>query len=231
MAQEPLSSGDVAKWQGRGLHNPHHGIFSHRCPSIPQKAGIFAGLCRFWGAALAGDAAPDDNAPGEPNTIPYRSPGRTAAVNRKQLLRRLHDAWADLQDAYAGLTGEELTRPGVTEAWSVKDILAHVTTWEEECLANLPRILRGEAPSLSVDVYRGIDAFNAQKTAEKRDLSLAEVLAQLEDTHRRLIAYVEQAPEEAYAAETPFRRRLRWDTYDHYKEHGQAIRAWREGAA
>ena len=151
-------------------------------------------------------------------------------MNRQQLLGRLDRAWADLQASYAGLTEEEMTRPGVTEAWAVKDILAHVNTWEEECLANLPRILRGETPPRYVDVYGGIDAFNAQKTAEKRDLSLAEILARLEDTHRRLIAYVEQAPEEAYTTETPFRRRLRWDTYGHYKEHAKAIRVWREGA-
>jgi len=152
-------------------------------------------------------------------------------MTKDQLLRRLHDAWAALQDAYAGLTEEEMTRPGVTEAWSVKDILAHVTTWEDECLANLPLILRGETPPRYIDLYGGINAFNAQKTAEKRDLSLAEVLARLEDTHRRLIAYVEQAPEEAYTTDTPFRRRLRWDTYGHYKEHAKAIRAWRERPA
>jgi hypothetical protein len=152
-------------------------------------------------------------------------------MTKNQLLRRLHDSWIALQESYAGLAEEEMIRPGVTEAWSVKDILAHVTTWEEECLANLPVILRGEKPPRYVDLYGGIDQFNAQKTAEKRDLSLAEVLAHLEDTHQRLIAYVEHAPEEAYTTDTPFRRRLRWDTYGHYKEHAKAIRAWRERPA
>jgi hypothetical protein len=38
---------------------------------------------------------------------------------------------------------------------------------------------------------------------------------------------VEQAPIEAFATDTPFRRRLRWDTYSHYPEHTKAIRAWR----
>ena len=45
--------------------------------------------------------------------------------------------------------------------WSIKDIIAHVTTWEGEALTHLPRILAGEkSPRYSV-TYGGIDAFNA----------------------------------------------------------------------
>jgi hypothetical protein len=34
-------------------------------------------------------------------------------------------------------------------------------------------------------------------------------------------------PEEQFARETRFRRRLRLDTYRHYLEHARAIREWR----
>ena len=47
---------------------------------------------------------------------------------------------------------------------------------------NLPSILKGEKlPRYSV-MYGGIDAFNAQMTAQKANLSLSEVLEQLNDT-------------------------------------------------
>ena len=79
-------------------------------------------------------------------------------------------------------------------------------------------------------MYGGIDAFNALMTERKRQLTLEEVLQQLDDVHRRLLAYVAAAPSELLDRETRFRRRLRLDTYGHYPKHAQAILGWRERA-
>jgi len=136
-----------------------------------------------------------------------------------------------MKESYAGLSDSQLTEPGVTGRWSVKDILAHVTTWEEEALQHLPLILEGGRPPRYSIRYGGIDAFNAQMTEQKRGLLLSDVMRQLEDTHRRLIAYVQSAPEEQFTRETRFRRRLRLDTYSHYPKHARAIREWRERSA
>jgi hypothetical protein len=54
------------------------------------------------------------------------------------------------------------------------------------------------------------------------------VLRQQDDTHRRLIDFIQGAPEDQIARETRFRRRLRLDTYGHYPKHAEAIRKWRE---
>ena len=152
-------------------------------------------------------------------------------MNRQQLLDRLDKAWAAFKESYAGLTGSQLSEPGVMGDWSVKDILAHVTTWEEEALKVLPLILRGGSPPRYSDLYGGIDAFNALTAEMKRGLSLSEVMRQLEETHRRLIEYTQSVPEEQFTRETRFRRRLRLDTYSHYPEHTKAIREWRERLA
>jgi hypothetical protein len=151
-------------------------------------------------------------------------------MDRQRLLRHLDKAWAAIKGSYAGLSDAQMTEPGVTGHWSVKDILAHVTTWEEEALKYLPLILKGGRPP-RYRTYGGIDAFNAQMTEEKRGLSLSDVLGQLEETHRRLIDYVQSAPEEEFTRETRFRRRLRLDTYSHYPKHAKAIQAWRERSA
>jgi len=47
-------------------------------------------------------------------------------------------AWTAFQASYAGLSDAQLMEPGVTGDWSVRDILAHVTTWEEEALTSTP---------------------------------------------------------------------------------------------
>lgn len=149
-------------------------------------------------------------------------------VNRQQLLDRLEKAWTALEASYAGLPEAQLTEPGVTGDWSVKDILAHVTTWEEEALKYLPLIAEGDKPPRYSVQYGGIDAFNAQMAEQKRALSLAEVLRQLDETHHRLIATIDSAPEALFTVETPWRRRLRLDSYSHYPLHARAIREWRE---
>ena len=148
-------------------------------------------------------------------------------MDRQQLLKRLDGAWTAIKESVAGLTEAELMEPGVMGDWSVKDILAHVTTWEEEALKYLPLIITGGRPPRYIQ-YGGIDAFNAQMTEQKRDLALSDVLRQLDETHLRLIDYIRSVPEEHYTRETRFRHRLRLDTYSHYPLHARAIREWRE---
>ncbi|HET8650464.1 MAG TPA: DinB family protein [Gemmatimonadales bacterium] len=148
-------------------------------------------------------------------------------MKTSQVLARLQTAWADFEDSYAGLTDDELLIPGVQGNWSVRDIIAHVTWWEEEALKHLPLIKEGGRPPRYSVKYGGIDAFNAQMTEARRGLSLAEVLRQHAAVHDRLLDYVRGAPEELYHRETRFRRRLRLDAWAHYPLHARAIRRWR----
>jgi len=149
-------------------------------------------------------------------------------MKKQQLLDRLDQAWTAFRESYAGLSENQLTEPGTLGDWSVKDIIAHVSTWEEEALKAAPLILKeSRLPRYSV-TYGGINAFNARRAEEKRALSIAEALKQQHETHQRLIEMINSAPDEQFTRETRFRRRLRLDTYSHYAEHEKAIRAWRE---
>jgi DinB superfamily len=145
----------------------------------------------------------------------------------QRLLKRLNAAWTALADSYAGMSDAQLVEPGVVDDWSVKDILAHVTTWEEEALQHLPLIIAGGTPPRYA-ARGGIDAFNARATEEGRRLSLAEVLRRRDEVHARLLDFICSQPEGTFASRTRARRRLRLDTYGHYPEHTAAIRAWRE---
>src|SRR5262245_36042098 len=145
-------------------------------------------------------------------------------MDRRQVLKRLDKAWVAFNESYAGLSDVQLMEPGVTGTWSIRDILAHVTTWEEEALTHLPLILKcGTPPRYSVR-YGGIDAFNARMTEQKRSLSLSAVRAQLAVTHKQLVDFIQNAPEHQLIGGTRFRHRLRLDTYSHYPIHAKAIR-------
>lgn len=152
--------------------------------------------------------------------------GIMEVMNSAQLRHRIDVAWTALQESYAGLSDERLTAPGVTSDWSVKDILAHVSVWEEEALAHLPTVMAGGRPPRYA-ATGGIDAFNARTMAKRRALPLAEVLRQSAETHQRLLAFIATVPEAQIRTETRFRRRLRLDTYGHYPLHTRAILEWR----
>jgi hypothetical protein len=151
-------------------------------------------------------------------------------MDRQQLLSKLDKAWTELKASYAGLTEAQLEQPGVVEEWSVRDVLAHVTTWEEEALKSLPVILEGRKPPKYSVQYGGIDAFNAMTSERKRGLSTSDVLSQMDATHEDLVEYLGRVPEEQFFRDSPFRHRLRLDTYSHYPLHARMIREWRERA-
>jgi hypothetical protein len=149
-------------------------------------------------------------------------------MNNQKILNKLDQAWTDFQEACTGLTDAQMLEPGVTGDWSVRDLLAHVSWWEEEALKHLPHILSGKRPPRYSVLYGGIDAFNALMREQKRSLSLVEVQKEAAQTHQRLVEYIKSVPEEQIVLEQRFQRRLRLDTYGHFPMHTRAIRAWRE---
>jgi hypothetical protein len=147
-------------------------------------------------------------------------------ADHRRVLIRLEKAWQEFRDSYAGLSCAQMLQPHVTGEWSVRDIVVHVTTWEQEALRHLPLILKGGRPPRYSVAYGGIDAFNRLMTERKKELSFDEVFRQQQDVHQQLIAMIESAPAEELRSESRFRRRLRLDTYGHYPIHAAAIRRW-----
>lgn len=139
-------------------------------------------------------------------------------MNREGLLSRLEREWLAFSESFEGLSESTLEEPGVVGLWSVWDVLGHIATWEDEALKALSQILQGKR-----NPYGDIDAFNAQEQERKRDFSLDQIKKDLEATHERVVAFLAGAPESAYVRENSFRRRLRLDTYNHYREHAAQI--------
>ncbi len=143
-------------------------------------------------------------------------------VKKARTLNKLEREWQALLLTWEGLPEEALFQPGAVGHWSVRDVMAHVTTWEEEALKALPLILeRRPLPR-----YMGIDAFNAREQERKQHLSLEQLKKELHSIHLKLTDYLQNSPESAFASPR-FTKRLRLDTIGHYREHAEQIYAWR----
>ena len=162
------------------------------------------------------------------------------ATTKTQLLDWIKNARAPLDGLIAQLSEEQMLQPGVENKSSVKDLLAHITTWED----HLARRLVAAARDRAKDVYvidpdepwepGGIDAVNAYIFMRNAQLSLPQVLTNFHRSLQDVLQAVEALSDYdlfdpqglaqvfGYSAE----RIIGSDTFYHYPEHIQSIRAW-----
>ena len=143
-------------------------------------------------------------------------------VKKERTLSKLEREWQALFQLWEDLPEDILLLPGAVGHWSTRDVMAHITTWENEALKALPLILEGKP----LPRYMGIDAFNAREQEHKRHLPLKRVKDELLATHHKLIQFLKNVPESAFASPR-FIKRLRLDAIGHYREHAAQIAAWR----
>ena len=148
-------------------------------------------------------------------------------MNKAEFLKAITQRWQDFLTSIDGLSPEQMKLPGVIGSWSVKDILGHVTSWEQETLSTLPGIEAGKPAPVYSQLYGSIDALNAYMVLAKDRQSLDEVLENLHKVHAKLLQFIEEADPAYFVEETPFLVRLSMDTSEHYPEHTEAILSWR----
>ena len=148
-------------------------------------------------------------------------------MSKDDLLREMDAGFAALLDAVDGLSEEQMTRVWYGD-WSVRDILAHVAGWHREEIAMLERMARGERPVPESTDYTDDDAWNARFVAKWRAASAGEVLAELKATKEAYVAAASRLPEERFEEGRTARRLVQQGCIEHYREHADEIRAWRE---
>ena len=148
-------------------------------------------------------------------------------MDTRGLLKRLDKEWQGLLQSLRGLSDEAMSGPGLVGEWSGKDLLGHIATWENEAMKAMAEVMQGNRPP-GYGKHGGIDVFNARESAKKARLSLGEARSRLTDSHKRLVELVAGMPEEWWERENPVRRRLRLDTYGHYRIHTRGVLEWRK---
>lgn len=152
------------------------------------------------------------------------------------LITAKRDEWDAL---VTGIAPERMTEKGATGDWSVKDVIAHLTVWEEKPIAMLEaRQGRGVVKPRPWPDEMSTDEANDWIYKANQDRSLQELLAQSRRVHGRLLELVQAMPEkDLYASDLPdleggtLADYIASDTYDHYREHTVVIRAWLEQTA
>ncbi len=159
-------------------------------------------------------------------------------LDKAALLETMETEYQALVDLLAPLDGQRLTTRGATGAWSIKDVLAHLTAWHTHLLKILQAAQQGRepAPPFGHLADEEIERLNQRFYEAARARPLHEVWSAFRSTYVQVRAAV-AALGEAALGDT---RRFPWldglaladyvagDTYEHYQEHVQWIRAWLE---
>jgi hypothetical protein len=155
-------------------------------------------------------------------------------MRRAELVQQLnseHEAWRTL---LAEIGEDRMEEPGVAGAWSIKDVVAHLTAWRRRTVGRLEAVARGQPepkPEWPADLTED-DAINAWFHERDRNKSVSQTLADSRRVFEHLVLAIEKMPEDTL--EHP--ERLPWlqgtpvsgaAFFAHFHdEHEADMRAW-----
>jgi uncharacterized damage-inducible protein DinB len=156
-------------------------------------------------------------------------------MTREETLERLAESRRALHQAIQGLGEEEMTQVQVEGVWTIKDVLGHITCWEETCLEPLRRYADGGP--FEVEVIRDYLAWNDEQAACKRDVPLDVILDELATVRQGLVDAARRLSADQWKQRVTFP----WGSAGtvaegldglrvHELEHVHAIQQWRRSS-
>ncbi|MDO8612771.1 MAG: DinB family protein [Dehalococcoidia bacterium] len=146
--------------------------------------------------------------------------------SREQLLLEMKTARAQVSEAIAGLSEEQMSRVEI-DGWSVKDHLSHLTACDEFRFYEIGRISRGARPAFAHSDEEQTDTLNALMVTLRRHLAVDEVMADLDFARSLVLEAIQRAPEHALSPEAYGDFPVN-GSVPHDLEHAAAITAWRQ---
>jgi hypothetical protein len=152
-------------------------------------------------------------------------------MSKSDLLEQIRNEHGRLEETLARLTHPQMLLPGVDGEWSVKDALAHISTWERWMIRWTNSLLAGDKPE-SPEPW-DVDRMNADIYARVKGLTLAEVLEEFHQSYWDSLALAESLSEKQLQNTyndtwpkgplwTGIAANMNW----HYKEHRIDIQKW-----
>jgi hypothetical protein len=147
-------------------------------------------------------------------------------LSKTQLINALKAERDYLEAMINSMDEAEMVKAGTLGAWSLKDMLAHIATWDKRGTTWIGVAAQGKIPEMPVIDYTwdDKDELNHQTWLENKDKPLENVLADFNDAYQRLLEQVEQLSEQQ--AIKPLTSQLIAWRGGHYRSHGKQICEW-----
>ncbi|MFL5807410.1 MAG: ClbS/DfsB family four-helix bundle protein [Roseiflexaceae bacterium] len=155
-------------------------------------------------------------------------------TTKQQLLDQLQQERAIWEALLAEIGPERMEVPGVTGDWTMKDTIAHMTTWWRRDVARLAAVQRDERPPAHPPQSE-VSIINQWEHLTNRDRPFADVLHDSQDVWQQFAEKLQEFPEDTLFD----RERFAWmdrralgpgsleDFIRHFHEqHEPPIRTW-----
>ena len=156
-------------------------------------------------------------------------------TTKAQLLEFIQQEHTRLKAQLARLNQQQMVQPGAQDDWSIKDMLAHITTWEQLMVEWLPKVLVDHNISILPpgSTWDDVDAFNAETYEKNQDRPLPEVLDEFEQSYQQALGATKKLAEDdlfniilPWVEERPLWLIVGANTYWHYREHREPLEVW-----
>lgn len=139
--------------------------------------------------------------------------------------------------AIDGFPETDWETPGACGVWSVKDIIAHLASYEL-VLVDILITFTGSAPTPALDSFLELGGqFNDSEVNRRKKKTIQDVLAEFNDTHIQVMSLIVALPPETlrqsgtlpwYGREYALDDVLVYMYYGHKREHSAQIAAFRD---
>lgn len=150
--------------------------------------------------------------------------------SKVHLMSRLDDEWPKFKALLKEMPEAEMEIPEAIDQWSVKELLGHVVFWARKAATDLRLTRHGRTEEIQLPGNQArVDEWNASAAARGKDKSKSDLLTEVEAAHDDAREAAQEVPEEDLAIELDgwsVGIRFAEDTYRHYREHAEQIRAW-----
>ena len=157
-------------------------------------------------------------------------------ITKASLLAKVSDGYNAFERLLAPLSEEQMLAPELNDGWSVKDNIAHITSWHRRLLELLQAAASRRPPALIPGLLDdvNVDQINAHFYKENRTLTLDVVLQQFRTSYIQVVAAIQALSVEDFTSTqrldwlqgTPLWQVVAGNTYGHYQEHTEIIEAW-----
>ena len=127
---------------------------------------------------------------------------------------------------------DKLEDPLLDNGWSVKDTIMHIVSWEQRLIGWVNAAAQGDEPVLPAPGYTWdqMDELNEQTYLQQKHRGLQDILASFHASLNLIFLALERFDDETLNSKYLGEDSLLWryfaeNTYEHYEEHGEEIRA------
>jgi len=149
---------------------------------------------------------------------------------RRQAVRQLVASRESTLAFVARLPEREILRLRTLDRWSVKDVLAHLLTCDEETVRRFRLIARGRADRIAwFESMAHADRFNARSVARARRLRLSTVIRRMKRVRADLVKRFERLPTAALSDPSHDYTVVQWlpaPGWSHERDHLGEIKTW-----